>query len=161
MSLIAINMNAQGVQVGSAMPALQLIDQHGQLQNLKDLTSGQVAVVYFYPKDDTPGCTAEACSFRDQYKDFQDAGAVVIGISGDGAASHKKFADKYQLPFTLLADTQKLARKAFNVPTDLLGMIPGRVTYVFDRQGICRGIYRSQTKAKQHVDEALSMIRSL
>lgn len=154
-------MKAQGVQVGSAMPQLQLMDQHGQLQSLQTLTAGQVAVVYFYPKDDTPGCTAEACSFRDQYKDFEDAGAVVIGISGDDAASHKKFAEKYRLPFTLLADTQKLARKAFNVPTDLLGMIPGRVTYVFDREGICRGVFRSQTKARQHVDEALQMIQSL
>jgi peroxiredoxin Q/BCP len=152
---------SQGVQKGSPLPSLKLPDQNGKMVDIKDYTSGKISVVYFYPKDDTPGCTAEACSFRDQYKDFQDAGALVIGISSDDIKSHKKFAEKYNLPFTLLADTQKLARKAFDVPSDLLGLIPGRVTYVFDKKGICQGVFRSQTKASRHVDEALEIIVSL
>lgn len=152
---------AQGVEVGSSMPDIRLPDQDGTMISLKEATQGKVAVIYFYPKDDTPGCTAEACSFRDQYADFQDAGAVVIGISGDKPKSHKKFVEKYNLPFSLLADTQKIARKAFDVPADLLGLIPGRVTYVFDKDGMCQGVFKSQSKATQHVDESMKMIKKL
>lgn len=152
---------AQGVQKGSEMPNISLPDQNGDTIKLREHTAEQVAVVYFYPKDDTPGCTAEACSFRDSYEAFKDEGAMVIGISANNVKSHKKFAEKYNLPFTLLSDSHKLARDAFDVPSDLLGLIPGRVTYVFDKEGVCQGVYRSQTKATRHVDEALKLIQTL
>jgi peroxiredoxin Q/BCP len=86
-------------------------------------------VVYFYPADDTPGCTAEACAFRDSHEDFVDAGALVIGISGDSAESHEKFADKHSLPFTLLSDRGGAVRKLYGVKKTL-GFLPVRATYV-------------------------------
>jgi thioredoxin-dependent peroxiredoxin len=159
-SLLILIFNMSTVQKGSSIPNLILADQNGKVFNLKNETNGKATVVYFYPKDDTPGCTAEACSFRDNYQDFLDMGALVIGISGDSPASHKKFAEKYNLPYTLLSDPNKEARKAFNVPTDLLGLIPGRVTYIFDKKGVCQGVFKSQTKATQHIDEALKILKS-
>jgi peroxiredoxin Q/BCP len=149
------------MKIGETMPEILLADQNGRPFHLKKETEGRISVVYFYPKDDTPGCTKEACSFRDSYQDFVDAGAIVIGISSDDVESHKAFAEKYNLPFTLLADTAKEARRAFDVPTDLLGLIPGRVTYIFDEVGICRGVFNSQIKATQHTEEALAVIRQI
>jgi len=149
------------IQKGNTIPDLILADQNGKVYTIKKETEGKATVVYFYPKDDTPGCTAEACSFRDSYQEFTAMGAIVIGISGDSPKSHKKFAEKYNLPYTLLSDPNKEARKAFNVPTNLLGLIPGRVTYIFDKKGICRGVFESQTKATQHIDEALKVLKSI
>jgi peroxiredoxin Q/BCP len=116
-------------------------------------------VIYFYPKDDTPGCTKEACSFRDSYESFQDMGARVIGISADDVASHKAFAVKYRLPFDLLSDPGNAVRKQFGVPADLFGLIPGRVTYVFDRQGVCVKVFNAQLQAEQHMTEALKALQ--
>ncbi len=149
---------AQGVQVGSELPDIRLLDQEDRMVSLKEMAADRPAVIYFYPKDDTPGCTAEACAFRDRYEEFMEAGAVLIGISSDGAASHRSFAQKHQLPFPLLSDPQRLAQKKFAVPTDLLGLLPGRVTYVFDANGICTGIFNSQLQATRHVEESLSML---
>ena len=160
-SLLITLLNMSAIQKGNSIPNLILADQNGKVYNLQKETKGKPTVVYFYPKDDTPGCTAEACSFRDNYEDFLEMGAVVIGISGDNPASHKKFAEKYNLPYTLLSDPKKEARKAFNVPTDLLGLIPGRVTYIFDKKGVCQGVFKSQTKATQHIDEALKILKSI
>src|SRR5690554_6374663 len=95
-------------------------------------------VVYFYPKDETAGCTKQACSFRDAYTDFTAAGALVVGISSDDEESYKAFAENHNLPFILLAYTDKKVRKAFGVPTNLLGLIPGRVTYVKIGRASCR-----------------------
>jgi len=117
-------------------------------------------VLYFYPKDDTPGCTKEACSFRDQYQDFQDAGAEVIGVSSDPAASHEKFAAKYHLPFVLLADRSGAVRKQYGVPATF-GLLPGRVTFVIDRQGIVRHVFNSQLQATRHVEEAIAALRAM
>jgi len=117
-------------------------------------------VLYFYPKDDTPGCTKEACSFRDQYQDFQDAGAEVIGVSSDAEASHEKFAAKHRLPFVLLADRSGVVRKQYGVPATL-GLLPGRVTFVIDRQGIVRHVFNSQLQATRHVEEAIAALRAL
>jgi thioredoxin-dependent peroxiredoxin len=160
-SLLITLLNMSAIQKGNSIPNLILADQNGKVYNLQKETKGKPTVVYFYPKDDTPGCTAEACSFRDNHEDFLEMGAVVIGISGDNPASHKKFAEKYNLPYTLLSDPKKEARKAFNVPTDLLGLIPGRVTYIFDKKGVCQGVFKSQTKATQHIDEALKILKSI
>jgi thioredoxin-dependent peroxiredoxin len=117
-------------------------------------------VVYFYPKDDTPGCTRESCAFRDQFSDFSDAGAEVIGISSDSVASHKKFAEKHRLPFTLLSDPGGSVRKAFGVPSSL-GVLPGRVTYVIDKKGVVRHAFNSQLNPAKHVEEALAVLASL
>ncbi len=118
-------------------------------------------VIYFYPKDDTPGCTKEACTFRDQYEDFVAAGAQVVGISADSPESHRQFAAKYRLPFLLLSDRQNTVRSLFGVKGDLFGLIPGRVTFVADAQGIVRHVFSSQLNATRHVAEALEVIKRL
>lgn len=143
--------------IGDSLPAFKLKDQNDAWFS-SDQLNGKPAVIYFYPKDDTPGCTKEACSFRDQFEAFSDLGAAVIGISSDSPASHKKFAEKYRLPFTLLSDSNRELRKTFGVPTNLLGLIPGRVTYIFSKEGKLIHIFNSQTNAEQHVDEALKFL---
>jgi thioredoxin-dependent peroxiredoxin len=149
------------LKVGSKIPQFVLPDQDGNNININDLTGKSNLVIYFYPKDDTPGCTAEACSFRDQFVDFKETGAEVIGISSDSVASHKKFAEKHNLPFRLLSDVNKQVRKAFGVPGDMLGLLPGRVTYVVDKQGIVRHIFNSQFNAAKHVEEAIGVLKQL
>jgi len=144
--------------VGQPAPDFTLPDQDGTAVSLASLKGGW-AVVYFYPKDDTPGCTAESCSFRDNFEDFTDTGARVVGISSDSVESHKAFATKHNLPFTLLADTDGTVRKAFGV-SKTLGIIPGRVTYVIDPEGVVRHKFSSQFKPKSHIDEALAVIRA-
>ena len=139
------------------MPAFESVDQHGNKRK-SDEFSGKPLVIYFYPKDETKGCTAQACSFRDSYQDFQDAGAEVIGISADSVESHLKFAEHHRLPFVLLADTDKKMRTAFNVKGDLLGLIPGRETFVFDKGGKLVHKFRSQAKIQQHIKQALETI---
>lgn len=116
-------------------------------------------VVYFYPADDTPGCTAESCSFRDSYEDFTEAGAEVVGISGDSVESHQRFAEKHRLPFHLLADVDGAAREAFGVGRTF-GLLPGRVTFVIDPGGTIRKVFNSQFRPRKHIDEALATIRA-
>ncbi|MCB0473300.1 MAG: peroxiredoxin, partial [Flavobacteriaceae bacterium] len=120
---------------------------------------GQAMVIYFYPKDDTPGCTKEACAFRDAYESFTDLGVKVIGISADSVESHKNFAEKYRLPYTLLADTGNEVRQSFGVPKSLMGLLPGRVTYVINRKGKVIYIFNSQLAAKKHITEALNALK--
>jgi peroxiredoxin Q/BCP len=148
-----------GLSAGTPAPDFSLEDQNGRRVSLADLRDRNV-VVYFYPKDDTPGCTREACSFRDQYTDFTDAGAEVYGISSDSPASHRAFAAKYELPFTLLSDPDGKVREAFGVPATL-GLLPGRVTYVIDKQGVIRHAFNSQLSPARHVAEALQVLGRL
>lgn len=143
---------------GDLAPDFTLPDQDDRPVTLSDLRGGWV-VVYFYPADDTPGCTAESCSFRDSHEDFVDAGATVIGISGDSVESHRKFADKHRLPFTLLADTDGEVRRRFGV-SKTLGLLPGRVTYVIDPDGVVSKAFSSQFRPTKHIGEALDAIRS-
>ena len=117
-------------------------------------------VVYFYPKDFTRGCTAEACSFRDSYEAFKDLGAEVIGISSDSQDSHRDFAQQHHLPFILLSDADGSVRKAYEVKKSL-GLFAGRVSFVIDKKGIIRLIFSSQTRATAHVGEALNVLKSL
>ena len=112
-------------------------------------------MIYFYPKDETTGCTKQACAFRDHYQDFLDAGAEVIGISSDSEESHGSFVDHYGLPFILLSDKGGELRNKFGVPASLLGLIPGRVTYIVDKQGIIKYIFNSQIRIEKHITEAL------
>jgi peroxiredoxin Q/BCP len=144
--------------VGQPAPEFRLPDQDGHEVALSSLR-GRWAVVYFYPKDDTPGCTKEACSFRDSFEDFTDAGAVVVGISSDSVASHRAFVDKHGLPFTLLADEDGSVRRQWGVGRTL-GLIPGRVTFVIDPDGVVRHSFSSQLKPTAHIAEALGVIRS-
>jgi len=148
-----------GLEVGQKAPDFALPDQNGQVVRLSDFAGKKSVVVYFYPKDDTPGCTAESCSFRDQYTEFTDVGAEVIGISGDSEASHKAFAAKYNLPFSLLSDRGGEVRKAYKVPATL-GFVPGRVTFVIDKEGVVRHAFNSQMNAAKHVDEALGILKT-
>jgi peroxiredoxin Q/BCP len=127
---------------------------------LGDLIGDKVIVLYFYPRDETAGCTAEACSFRDMYQDFQDAGADVIGVSRDSPESHEQFKTHHRLPFRLLTDKGGAAASALGVKKDF-GLIPGRVTFVIDQRGIVRMRFDSQIQAKKHVSEALGIVRSL
>jgi peroxiredoxin Q/BCP len=149
-----------GVQVGQEAPDFALPDRDGRMVRLSEFRGRKPVVLYFYPKDDTPGCTKEACTFRDQYEDFVQAGAEVIGVSSDDEAAHRKFAEKYRLPFTLLADHHAKVRKLYKVPTTL-GLLPGRVTYVIDTQGVVRHVFNSQMQATQHVAEALGALKRL
>jgi peroxiredoxin Q/BCP len=149
-----------GLSVGAKAPDFTLNDQHGKPVSLRDFAGKKNVVVYFYPKDDTPGCTKESCAFRDHYTAFSDAGAEVLGISSDSEASHKAFAEKYRLPFSLLSDRDGKVRKAFGVPPTF-GLLPGRVTYVIDKQGVIRHAFNSQINATKHVDEALAVLKTL
>ena len=149
----------RSVKVGDPAPDFTLPTQKtGESFHLYDMIGKSVIVLYFYPKDDTPGCTAEACSFRDSYEAFQEAGAEVVGISSDSEASHQKFANKYKLPFILLSDLGGVVRKFYGVPATF-GLLPGRVTYVIDKKGIIRHIYSSQFAPEQHILEALRVLQ--
>ena len=147
------------LNLGDKAPAFTLPTGDGRNVSLADY-QGRPVVVYFYPKDDTPGCTAEACAFRDQYQDFTQAGAEVIGISSDPPEPHARFAGKHRLPFVLLSDRDSAVRKAYGVPATL-GLLPGRVTFVLDGSGIIRHMFSSQLRARQHVTEAIGVIRTL
>ncbi len=149
-----------GIQPGDRAPPFTGTTQTGQQVSLSDYLGKQAVVLYFYPKDNTSVCTTQACAFRDAYEDFVQAGAVVIGVSSDSADSHRGFAEKRQLPFLLISDADGSLRKAFSVPRTL-GLFPGRVTYVIDRQGIVRLVFNSQLNAGRHVTEALDMVRQL
>jgi peroxiredoxin Q/BCP len=145
------------INVGDQAPDFTLPDQDGKKMSLNNLIGKKAIVLYFYPKDNSPGCTSQACTFRDQYEIFKDHGAEVIGVSSDSVESHKQFQLKYNLPFTILSDTNGKARKLYGI-SSTLGLIPGRVTYIIDKKGIVRYIFSSQIHAKAHVDNALQVL---
>jgi peroxiredoxin Q/BCP len=148
------------IQVGDVAPDFTLPNQKGEQVTLSSFQGQKTVVLYFYPKDDTPGCTVESCSFRDSYEDFVATGAEVIGISSDSPDSHRAFASKHNLPFTLVSDANSAVRKAYGVPATL-GLLPGRVTYVIDREGIVRHIFNSQFNPKGHIAEAMGILKTL
>ena len=145
------------IQIGDKLPSFKATKQDGSAFDSHEIHEKPV-VIYFYPKDFTPGCTTQACSFRDAYQDFQDLGAEVIGVSGDSATSHQNFQEKYKLPFILLSDADRKLRRLFGVPNALFGLLPGRVTYVFDAKGYCIYIFDS-ISAKNHITKALDAIK--
>ena len=142
------------------MPTFSLQDQNKNVVSSEELKD-QAVVIYFYPSDDTPGCTKQACSFRDNFTSFEDMGARVVGVSADSPTSHKKFAEKHRLPFTLLSDKDNKLRKQFGVPRSLFGTLPGRVTYVFDKNSKLVHTFNSQLNNKKHIDEALAHLKVL
>ena len=151
----------KALQVGDKIPDFTLLNQHKEEVHIADRLGKGPLVIYFYPKDDTPKCTAEACSFRDQYEVFQEAGADVIGISFDSPERHARFAQSNRLPFTLLSDKGKKVLKQFGAPTLFFGLMAGRVTYVVDKEGIIRHRYHANMQAAEHVAEALKCIQGL
>jgi thioredoxin-dependent peroxiredoxin len=148
------------VQVGDVAPDFSLPDQTGTAVRLRDLLGTKSVVLYFYPKDRTPGCTIEARAFRDNYDAFAAAGAEVIGVSSDSVASHRRFAQRQELPFLLLSDRAGTVREQYGVE-ETLGIVPGRVTYVIDPAGIVRHIYSSQLRVLRHPREALEAVRGI
>jgi peroxiredoxin Q/BCP len=150
---------AHAIQVGDRAPLIALTDQNG-VERRSDQLGGRPLVVFFYPKDDTPGCTAEACAFRDGYSELQALGAQVWGVSGDDAGSHGRFAARHQLPYPLLVDKGNTLRQAFGVPNALL-LLPGRVTYVIDGDGVVRHVFNNLLDGAAHAREALDALRRL
>lgn len=150
----------KAVQVGDPAPDFTLPDANGNPVHFRDLIGKTEIVLYFYPKDETPGCTAQACAFRDNYEAFKELGAEVIGVSSDSAAAHQAFVNKYQLPFLLLSDEHGRVRELFDVPK-AFGIFPGRVTYIIDKQGIVRHSFDSLVGATKHIPDALKVLRQL
>ena len=151
-------MTKKRLVVGDLLPHFILNDETHQPIDISAIT-GKYLIIYFYPKDDTPGCIKEACSFRDSFQDLVDAGAAVYGVSSDNPDTHALFKAKYRLPFSLLSDTSGELRKLLGVPSDLFGLIPGRVTYVFNPEGRLIKEFNSQLSPEKHVKEALKVIK--
>ena len=150
---------APALSVGDRAPLVALRDADG-VERRSDQLAGQALVLFFYPKDDTPGCTMEACAFRDSYADLQALGAEVWGVSGDDASSHQRFAGKHQLPYPLLVDKGNQLRRAYGVPS-VLGLLPGRVTYVIDGQGVVRHVFNNLLDGPAHRREAIEALQAL
>ena len=148
------------VKVGDKAPDFTLPSQMGDNVTLSEFIGKKNIVLYFYPKDESPGCTKEACSFRDSYEELTRLGAEVLGVSGQSVESHKSFATHYGLPFILLSDEDNKVRKLYGVPSTM-GIIPGRVTYIIDKKGVVRSIFSSQTQATKHVQEATDTLKQL
>lgn len=145
------------LQVGQSAPDFTLKNAQGEEVRLYNLLSRGDVVLYFYPKDETRGCTAQACAFRDSYEEFKDAGAEVVGVSSDGEQDHAGFANNHRLPFILLSDPNKEVRKLYKVPNSLL-FIPGRVTYVIGTDQKIRMAFNSMFKPEEHIQEALQVL---
>ncbi len=152
-------MSKNGLQVGDRIPSFTLKDQNGKDFSVDQLLRKTSLVIYFYPKDETKVCTVQACGFRDAYAEFKDLGCEVIGVSSDSEKSHQKFMSNHKLPFILLSDTEKSVRKLFGVPKDLFGLLPGRYTYIINKEGIIIKIFNSAFSAEGHIEEALKALK--
>ena len=147
------------LKIGDKLPDFSLFDQDGRNRTSKQC-KGKKLILFFYPKDDTPGCTAEACGFRDKYDLFKLFGAVVWGVSNDNQLSHKKFAEKNKLPFPLLCDENNSLRNKFGVPK-VLGLLDGRVTYLVDSTGVIRHVFNDLLNSAKHVTTALQILEEI
>jgi peroxiredoxin Q/BCP len=148
------------VNVGDTAPDFTLTSQRGEAVILSQFRGKKNVVLYFYPKDETRGCTREACTFRDSFELFTDLGAEVIGVSADTVESHKAFAAHYNLPFTLLSDMDNAVRKMYGAESTI-GFIPGRITFVIDKKGVVRHVFSSQLQPEKHVEEARQVLIKL
>jgi len=147
-------------KVGDTAPDFTLKNQDNEFVSLSDYKGNSNVVLFFYPKDFSPGCTSQACHFRDNYEDFTDLGTVVIGVSGDSVESHKKFLDEYLFPFTLLSDKGDVVRKLYGAKKGF-GLLPGRYTFIIDKNGVIQHIFTSETNMKKHTDESLRILRQI
>lgn len=143
--------------IGKPAPPFEGLDQDGQPVRLEDYR-GRWLVLYFYPKDETPGCTRQACSFRDRWDEFREAGADVLGVSADSVESHRAFRENRRIPFRLLSDPERRAIRAYGA--DLLGLVTRRLTVIIDPQGVVKGVYESNLRAESHIPEALALLRA-
>ncbi len=150
----------EALRVGDPAPDFSLPSSNGEMVRLSDFRGKSAVVLFFYPKDNSPACTMEACSFRDSYEAFREAGAEVIGISSDSEKSHRGFAERFRLPYLLLADADGAVRARYGVARTF-GLFPGRVSYLIDREGIVRHIFSSQFQPWRHVAEALEVLKTL
>lgn len=141
-------------------PDFSLPDQSGEIVSLRDLLRKKCVVLFFYPKDNSPGCSAEVCAFRDSYEQFIHAGAEVVGVSTDSVESHAQFHQKNDLPFRLLSDKDGRLRRAYGVPSTL-GLVPGRVTYIIDTEGIIQYSFNSQFEVGKHITESLRILAEI
>ncbi|MGO4822761.1 MULTISPECIES: peroxiredoxin [unclassified Flavobacterium] len=146
------------LKLGDRIPDFTAAMTSGALFHSQNVVGKKPVVIYFYPKNNTSICTAQACSFRDQYQDFKDLGAEVIGVSSDNLQSHQDFSNEYRLPFILLSDEKQELKKLFGVPNALFGLLPGRVTYVADEDGKIVMIFNSLLGAK-HITKALEVLK--
>jgi peroxiredoxin Q/BCP len=149
----------RGLQVGDKVPEFTLPSHTGEKVSMNDLIGDRAVVLFFYPKDNSPGCKKEVCAFRDAYEVFKEKGAEVIGISSDSLSSHEDFAAKHALQFRLLSDEDNEVRKMFGA-YDAVGL-PGRVTYVIDNEGVIRYVFSSQLHPTKHIREALREIEEI
>lgn len=154
-------MSGKSVEVGERFPSFALPDHRGEEFSLEAALGKGPIVIFFYPKDDTAGCTKEVCGFRDAWPDFQAAGARVVGISSDDTASHQRFAGRHALTYPLLSDAGGALRRKVGVPRSLFGLADGRVTYVLDRDGVVRHCFDSMLGINKHVEQALDTVRHL
>ena len=150
------------VKAGTMAPEFSLVDENNQKHKLGDY-AGQVVILYFYPKDDTPGCTTEACNFRDDYSAYQNAGVVILGVSPDSPKEHTKFKAKYELPFTLLADVEHQVCELYGVwgPKKFMGReYEGvhRTTFLIGTDGVIRHVFE-EVKPAQHSAEVLALLQ--
>ena len=148
------------LQVGESAPDFTLPRSNGELVSLSEFRCRAEVVLFFYPRDQSPACTAEACSFRDSYEVFRERGAEVIGVSADSPLSHVRFAARFRLPFVLLTDADGSVRQRYGV-AKTFGIFPGRATYLIDRHGVIRHIFTLQFLPLRHVSTALSMLERL
>lgn len=151
---------ARRIRVGDRAPDVALPDADGKTVRLSEFRGRSAVVLYFYPGDFTPGCTLEACAFRDAYEAFVEAGATVIGVSADAGGRHSAFSERFSLPFVLLSDPEGEARRAFGVGRTL-GILPGRVTFIIDREGMVRHVFSSQLRPRAHMRRALEVLSGL
>lgn len=149
------------VIVGGSIPSFTLKDQSGESFSIDSALGKKKLVIYFYPKDESLGCTRQACAFRDKFDVFADADAIIIGISAQSVESHSEFARHHSLNFTLLSDPGNKIRKLFGVPGNLFGLIPGRVTYVVSKEGKVEYMFNSQSQIEKHIDESLRILREI
>jgi peroxiredoxin Q/BCP len=149
------------MKTGDRAPDFELKANDGRTVRLADYRGKKSVVLYFYPKDETPGCTIEACTFRDEYEDFTAAGAEVIGVSDDSVDSHDSFAKHHRLPFVLASDPGGTLRSKMGVERGLAGMMAGRVTFVIDKEGVIRDRFSSLIRFKGHVQNALQLVKTL
>jgi peroxiredoxin Q/BCP len=148
------------IEVGEKAPDFTLPSQLGDRVTLSEYFGKKSIVLYFYPKDESRGCTKEACKFRDAYDVFTTLGAEVLGVSSQSVESHKSFATHHGLPFVLLSDEKNEVRSLYGVPSTM-GIIPGRVTFIIDKKGIVRHVFSSQFQPERHIEEALDVLKKL
>jgi peroxiredoxin Q/BCP len=160
MTSVASHLSAhRAVQVGDLAPDFALIDQHGQSVHLGDYLGKSDIILFFYPKDYTGGCTMEVCAFRDHFTEFQSAGAIVLGVSSDTVESHEGFAEKNNLPYSILSDPNGQIRALYGTPKTF-GILQGRVTYMIDKRGIVLHIFDNLVNGPKHVAEALKILKT-